>query len=51
MKASVLTKECRIVKTKSVWSKHSVEWIEGDTAYVSVPFTWNCRKHFRGARR
>ena len=31
---------------KSVWSKHSVEWIDGDTAYVSVPFTWNLPKAF-----
>jgi hypothetical protein len=28
------------------WSKHTVEWIEGDTAFVSVPFTWNLPKAF-----
>jgi hypothetical protein len=35
-------------KTKSVtvWSKKTVEWIEGDIAYVSVPFTWNLPKAF-----
>lgn len=25
----------------SSWSKNIVDWVENDTAYVSVPFTWN----------
>lgn len=24
-----------------MWPKTFIEWIEGDTAYLSVPFTWN----------
>ena len=31
---------------KLKWSKKTVEWIDGDTAYVSVPFTWNLPKAF-----
>lgn len=29
-----------------MWSKGIVDWIEGDTAYVSVPFTWNLPQAF-----
>lgn len=25
----------------TIWPKTFVEWIDGDTAYLSVPFTWN----------
>jgi len=28
------------VKPRVGWSKRPVEWFEGETAYVSVPFTW-----------
>jgi hypothetical protein len=31
---------------KPVWSKNTVEWIDGNTAFVSVPFTWNLLKAF-----
>lgn len=29
------------VKPETHWSKRAIEWIDGDTAFVSVPFTWN----------
>ena len=31
---------------KPVWSKNTVEWVDGNTAFVSVPFTWNLLKAF-----
>ena len=35
-----------MLSTKLAWSKKTVEWIEDDTAFVSVPFTWNLLKAF-----
>lgn len=28
------------------WSKRAIDWIENDTAYVSVPFTWSLPQAF-----
>ncbi len=30
----------------TLWSKKTVTWVEGDTAFVSVPFTWNLPKAY-----
>ena len=39
-----------MVKQASCWSKDVVEWIDGDTAYLSVVFSWDLQKaHQRAA--
>lgn len=30
--------------TKGIWPKRPVVWVDGDTGYVSIPFTWNLPK-------